>query len=553
VSLVWLDSYLDQQVQTLLDQLRSLLGTDAVMDEPRAVADYARCTTGVARSIVAVVFPRDREQVVAIVKLAGECSVPLFPVSTGKNWGYGTSVPLIDGCIVVNLSRLNRIVEPPDPVTGLVTIEPGVTQGELSSYLEKHGLPFLVPTTGAGPSVSIMGNALERGHGITPFADHFSAVTSIEAVLPDGSLYRSPFAAMDASSGGRGFRYGVGPYLDGLFAQGGFGIVTKMTLALAHRPESIKAFLFGVRTDAALEQTISSVQVVLRNLPGVLGGINVMNAHRMLALAAPYPREQLGSDKVMPVALLERLTAAYRVKPWTIFGTLYGTKRIVAAAQKEIRSIVSPVASGLIFVSPQAANLLQRYVGYAPFVSKGIARKLATLSSSLDLVSGHPNEMALPLAYWKSGRPLNRSVPLDPARDGCGLIWYVPAVEMKPDAVRRFSEMVQSVMLSRGFEPLISLISVSDRCFLATVPVLFDLASSTEREAARVCHLALLDEGAKGGFLPYRVDVGSMGWLLARAPEHWQIVSKLKRALDPAAIIAPGRYAPVLSSPDPPA
>ncbi len=537
-------------MQVMLEKLRSLLGPDAVIQEPSALADVARCTTGVQRSIVAVVFPRDRDQVVSVVRLAGEYNVPLFPVSTGRNWGYGTSNPLIDGCIVVNLSRMNRIVEPPDAATGLVTIEPGVTQGDLSKYLEEHRLPFLVPTTGAGPTVSIMGNALERGHGLTPIADHLSAVTSIEAVLPDGSLYRSPLAAMEASSGGRAFRWGIGPYVDGLFSQGSFGIVTKMTLALARRPESIKVFLFGIKADAALEQAVSSVQEVLRTLPGVVGGINVMNAHRVLALAAPYPDNQLGPEGVISPPVLEKLMAAYRIRPWTVFGTLYGTKRIVAAAQKEIGRIVSPLASGLMFVSPRMANSLHRYIGTAPFFRDRIGGKLAALSSSLALVSGRPNQTALPLAYWKSGRTVDRSAPLDPARDGCGLIWYVPAVEMKPEAVRRFTEMIGSVMPRLGFEPLITLISVSEQCFLATVPVLFALASAEQRDAARRCHFALLNEGARQGFLPYRVDVGSMSWLMERAPEHWQLVSKLKQALDPKGIISPGRYAPVLAKRD---
>jgi FAD/FMN-containing dehydrogenase len=501
---------------------------------------------GVRRSVVAVVFPGTAEQVADIVRLAATHRVPVYPVSTGRNWGYGTSNPVVAGCLLVNLSRMSRIVEPPDRVTGLVTIEPGVTQGQLAAYLEQENLPFLVPTTGAGPSASLIGNALERGYGITPIADHFSAVLSIEAVLPDGSLYRSPLSAMEATRGGHGFRWGIGPYVDGLFAQGGFGIVTRMTIALARRPECIKAFVFSIRADSALEDTISSIQCILANLSGVVGGINVMNARRVLAMSAPYPADRLQPGQVISGPLLEEMSAQYRVTPWTVFGTLYGTRRVVAATQRDIRRMVPSSASRLVFISPRAAQWLHAAVRRTPLVRNRLEPTLGTLSSSLGLVSGWPNQTALPLSYWKKGRP-DRGAQLDPARDGCGLVWYAPIVEIKPESVRRYVDMVNAVMPAHGFEPLITLSSLSERCFGSTVPVLFDLSSPKESEAARTCHLALLDNGAERGFLPYRVDVRSMGWLMARAPEYWEVVSRLKRALDPAGLLSPGRYAPAES------
>jgi hypothetical protein len=97
-----------------------------------------------------------------------------------------------------------------DAELGTVTLEPGVTQGMLAAFLERERQPFLVPVTGAGPTCSLVGNALERGYGITPFADHFGAVLSLEAVLPDGRVYRrlrSRWTATTRRSSG------AGPYL----------------------------------------------------------------------------------------------------------------------------------------------------------------------------------------------------------------------------------------------------------------------------------------------------------------------------------------------------
>ncbi len=57
-----------------------------------------------------------------------------------------------------------------------------------------------------------------------------------------------------------------------------------MTLALARRPERIKAFVCGIAKETTLEPVITAVQRTVENLPGVLGGINVMNAHRVLSM-----------------------------------------------------------------------------------------------------------------------------------------------------------------------------------------------------------------------------------------------------------------------------
>jgi FAD/FMN-containing dehydrogenase len=436
---------------------------------------------------------------------------------------------------------MNRIVEPPDRRTGVTTLEPGVTQGELAELLEREDLPFIVPTTGAGPKASIVGNALEHGYGITPIADHFSAVVALEAVLPDGSLYRSPFSAMKASS--NGLKWGVGPYVDGLFAQGGFGIVTKMTLALARRPESIKAFVFGVRTPSALDAAVLAVQRILATLPGIVGGINVMNAHRVLAMSAAYPADRVPPRGVMPQALVSELSARYDIMPWTVFGTLYGTRAVVAAAQREIKALLPATASRVLFVSARTAGWLDEVVGRIPVLRDRLSPRLATLRSSLALISGRPNQTALPLAYWKLRRA-DRELDLDPARDGCGLIWYAPIVPMTPEGVRSFVEHVEAVMPGAGFEPLVTLTSLSDRCFGSNVPVLFDMAVPEASDAAHGCYLRLLEEGAKRGFLPYRVAIGSMDWLMHQAPEHWAVVDRLKRAIDPQGLMAPGRYAP---------
>jgi len=164
------------------------------------------------------------------------------------------------------------------------------------------------------------------------------------------------------------------------------------------------------------------------------------------------------------------------------------------------------------------------------------------LESSLQLVAGRPNETALPLCYWLNGKQPRIGAAMDPARDSCGVAWYAPLVPMQPERVTAYVEMVTAIMREYRLEPLVTLTSLSERCFDSTVPLLFDLDSEESRKNAENCYWALLEAGRKQGFLPYRVGIQTMNWLSKNETTYWQLVREIKKMLDPHAIIAPGRY-----------
>lgn len=520
-----------------------IVGRPHVLDGETASQEYGCSTTWVKRKLAGALRPFECSQVPLIVKVAAEHKIGLYPISTGHNWGYGTALPPIDNCIILDLSRLNRIIDF-DVETGLLTVEPGVTQGQLAEFLDREGHPFMVPVTGAGPTCSILGNALERGYGITPHADHFGSVMSVQAVLSDGSFYQTALTGLGGEQLDRAFKWGVGPYLDGIFSQGSFGIVTQMTIALARRPESIRSFLFGIRHTEQLGELVVCVRKIIASYPGIIGGVNLMNAHRVLAMTVPYPHESVKKkgETISPDILYE-LSRRNQVMPWTGFGTLYGSNGVVKVVQQEIREILSPLAARLVFISPERARTFVRFGGLLPsYFRSRIGHKLKTLERSLQLVAGYPNQTALPLCYWLKTSEPEHGVMLDPARDGCGLIWYAPLVPMRTESIVRYVQMVYTIMDKYKLEPLMTLTSLSERCFDSTVPLLFDLNSRDACINAERCYWALLEEGKRQGFLPYRVDIQTMKWLSENASPYWQTVRRIKDALDPNAIISPGRY-----------
>ncbi|MBE0437294.1 MAG: FAD-binding oxidoreductase, partial [Methylomicrobium sp.] len=260
-------------LETALADWHTILGSGAIVKNLDTLQSVAMNCIGLQRRISAILYPENTNQVVEVVQIAAKFKIPLYPYSTGRNWGYGTASPVIDEGVLVDLSRMQRIVDF-DTETGLLTIEPGVTQRILDAYLKQHKLPFMIPVTGAGPDCSLVGNAFERGYGITPYADHFGAVMNLEAVLPNGKIYRSMLSGLDGEMIDKAFKWGMGPYVDGLFTQSNLGIVTQMTIALAPKPERVEAFFFSVKKADSLELAVEKVQKVLREVGGVTGSIN---------------------------------------------------------------------------------------------------------------------------------------------------------------------------------------------------------------------------------------------------------------------------------------
>ena len=528
-------------VLSAIEQWQNLLGPDQVVTSSAVQAAYGADASGCERRMPAALRILDSALLPDVMRIANAQCVPVYPISTGKNWGYGTALAARDDCVILDLGGLKKIIHF-DAELGVITLEPGVTQGMLADFLDAGKHPFLVPVTGAGPSCSVLANALERGYGVTPYVDHFGAVTDIEAVLADGSLYRTALREAGGEELARLFKWGIGPYSTGLFTQSGFGIVTRMSLVLARRPECIKVCLFSLKDDALLETAVVRIRSIMGRLAGTVGGINLMNQHRVLSMSAPFPFDRVAAGGLIAPDVLQAMGKQYQVFPWTGFGTLYGTTRMVAAAQKEIRSLLGDVACRMLFLTPQRAQQLASLTKVLPGkFGKGLQGMTATLAKSLELVAGRPNETAMPLAYWRNPKPQAGNWK-NPSVDGSGLIWYAPLVPMRPADVRDYVSMVKDIAPRHGLEPLITFTTLSDKLFDSTVPLVFDRDNPHAVTAATACYKELLNTGRAKGWFPYRVGIDTMPLLMDMQTDAKVFHERLRRDLDPNDILAPGRY-----------
>ncbi len=526
-----------------IDSWKTLLGQDRVLTSTDDLKKYHFDTNTIHREIPAALLAKSTDDVISIVKTANQFGIPLYPISTGNNWGYGSANPASNGSVIVDLSSMKKIVDY-DAELGTVTVEPGVTQQILADFLLKNNDEYLTPTSGAGPNASILGNAVERGYGLTPIADHFQALLSLEAVLPDGTLYHSALYNDQHKTTDQVFKWGIGPYLDGIFTQGNFGVVTKVTIQLSARPEKVGVFVIEMKNEEDLEKTVVLVKEILRDMGGITGSINLMNSLRLCAMSSPYPADRINKSPEDFVTLLQKIAAESGFSPWTCVGSFYGKKEVVDAASLLLKEKVYPFTRRLLVISRAQVAMLETIFSLLPFkIAKRSMKRIQGMKLLFDIVEGRPTFATLPLSYRKLPKGVDiHSTDLNPARDQCGLLWYAPLIPMRPQVVREFVNFVYRVCDKYKIEPLITLTSLSSRCFDSTVPILFDPANSEETARAKGCFNELFKEGNSLGFYPYRVGVDNMKDLVNPEKSFWAMQGMIKKAIDPKGIIAPGRY-----------
>src|SRR5262245_19753525 len=116
---------------------QDLLGDEHVIIERSALRSAETGTFASRHRIPAILRPGTREEVQECMRIANRFRTPVYPISSGKNWGYGSRVPASDGCVLLELGRLNRILDFNEAL-GYATVEPGVTQGQLYDFLRER-------------------------------------------------------------------------------------------------------------------------------------------------------------------------------------------------------------------------------------------------------------------------------------------------------------------------------------------------------------------------------------------------------------------------------
>lgn len=213
----------------LLERLRAGLPAEALITDPDVTASYGNdmasfCAAGTP---AVVALPRTVEQVQHVMRTATELRVPVVP--QGARTGLSGAANASDGCIVLSLTKMDRILEI-NPVDRIAVVEPGVVNAVLSRAVGELGL-YYPPDPSSWEMCTIGGNIGTASGGLCCVKYGVTAeyVLGLSVVLADGRLLNT----------GRRTAKGVAGYdLTRLFvgSEGSLGVVVEAVLALRPKP-----------------------------------------------------------------------------------------------------------------------------------------------------------------------------------------------------------------------------------------------------------------------------------------------------------------------------
>jgi 4-cresol dehydrogenase (hydroxylating) len=115
---------------------------------------------------------------------------------------------------------------------------------------------------------------------------------------------------------------------------------------------------------------------------------------------------------------------------------------------------------------------------------------------------------------------------------------------MEGTAALDFCRLIEPLYEQHGFEPMLTLSTITDRALGAVMTIAYDKESADETARAQSLREKLAEALATNGYISYRASIDAMGELGRGSEVFWDVASDLKNALDPLGIIAPGRYDP---------
>jgi 4-cresol dehydrogenase (hydroxylating) len=514
--------------------------------------------TGYCQPVAGVDTPTSVQDVVRLVQAARASGNALYPVSTGLNFGYGGKSPPREGCRLVDLSQMNRILNA-DQISldnPVAVIEPGVTQAQLHEFLERHCPQLTFNVTGSARQTSILGNALDRGVGY--FGPRREDLFGLEVVCGTGEIIYTGFRGprdktfcplpadhpQDEGPLAHSHPYGLGPMLDGLFFQGNFGIVTSACFRLVPRQPCQVALSLALHDEANLGAFLDALARMKREnlIASVTHVGNRARTHASLMSGMTgYFERECGFAPERARSEAEQALGLVAPGEWASLGAVTGTPAQVRASLAEVRRRMK----GLARVKVVTTKLLER--GYAlthalRFLRFGRANAaaIAAIRPLHGLALGAPTDAAIDNLLWRFGAGELRATQLDESR--CGLVFINPALPMNGALVQRAIGQMKEVARDHGHELYITVNIETATSLVAVVNLLFDRTVAQEVEKAHDCARALLACLQEQGLAVYRARADMMPDIVAADPPKWDLVWRLKQTFDPANIIAPGRY-----------
>jgi 4-cresol dehydrogenase (hydroxylating) len=483
----------------------------------------------------AAVAPTEVDQVQAIVRTANQYKIPLYPISTGKNFAYGGPAPNLRGSVVVDLKRMNRILEV-NAERNFALVEPGVSYFDLYRYIQERGLKVWLdcPDPGWGSPV---GNTLDRGIGYTLgfYRDHVGANYGMEVVLANGEVMRTGMGAMPNGKTWQEYKYGFGPDPAGLFAQGNYGIVTKMGLRLMPQPEHWRTGLITAPKRRDLAPLINTVNYL--NDLGMIGDPWYASPLRPLLGNTDF-REAATRRGGANEAELDRLAAAANLHSWQVELQFYGSERTTLANWEYAKELMARNISGARLIDGESLSV--------PLTREQIEQTTGPYPTNMrrNITQGVPS-----LGIWKNlGR--TEAFPDTWAQGHIGLFAVLPrSAEAVFEAQHVFTDTLSDLGLQSGLSAISTPVNWYQFAFLFSAGFSTGggnaVATPEGKTKTRDGLNALLAKAAEHGWGEYRAAPYFQDAVAAQYSFNDHALRRfnetIKDAVDPNGILAPGR------------
>jgi 4-cresol dehydrogenase (hydroxylating) len=449
------------------------------------------------------IAPTALEEVQAAVRIANQFRLPLWPISRGKNLGYGTSAPELAGSVVLDLSRMKKIEF--DEANGVVTLEPGVGFYDLYDYLQQHKLPFWLSTPGNSWG-SVIGNALDRGVGYTPYGENTKNFCGMEVVLPTGEVVRTGMGAFSNAPTWGLYPFGYGPAWDQMFVQSNFGIVTKANMWLMPEPESLMGMDVEYDRPEDLKAMVDTIgplrrERLLQQSPSI---------GNWLRAAAVLTTRKEWTDKpgALDDSVIDAIRRKFNIGWWGVSLRLYGREEVNKAAYRILEKAMTDIKPMLLKPTSWVKGQPMEYSGW----------------------TGTPMTFPMQNINWYGGRGGHIGFsPLLP-QDGSA------ALAQFQRTYARYKEFGIDYQGSFAF---------GERHLINVNAMIFDKDDSAKMAKIDPFFRQLVADAKAQGYGEYRTHLDYMD--LVAETYDWgggalrKLNEKVKNALDPNGILAPGK------------
>lgn len=520
---------------------RSAIGDRFVVTDQQSRRDAEQCTFATTQEIPAIIYPGSTAEVQRCVAIANDFLTPIYPVSRGRNWGLGSKVPVTTGCVLMDLQRMNKIVEFNDEL-GYVAIQPGVTFEQVATFLLEKSAKHFLPMIGGPPDASVLANYLERGDGAGPTGERALHGCCLEVVLGRGDVIHSGFGQFPGSKVANADRWGVGPSIDGLFSQSSFGITTQLTVWLAKRPRHFQSFMFTIDHEDDLKDLVPRLRDLQSSGTIQPASISLWNAYKIVTSLGRHPDP---SQKTVDVSrMLANINRHIASAKWFGIGGLYANSAKMARAQaSEVRAALKAIVSRLMMFDDRKSRWLRRAnsfvsrMGMPVLVDDRILRSMYDESPFL----GHPTRQSIRSLYWrKSFQP--DVARLDPHRDRCGVHWLCHAVPYTESDIQAVNRTLLEIASNYGLEPAAIFVGTTTRVMKLCLALHYDREIEGADDIACKCHDEIVQSLNSQGYTSCRLGIQAMARPPQRHTRDEALLQGLKLHFDPNGIVSPGRY-----------